>query len=72
MDLGENKDLHRFPSVQDEKRWTMTPQLNCQEKPMDRTHEYTLQKTHRFRPGEQPTIDLRHFLMPESLVLNHT
>ena len=37
MDLGESKDLHRFPSVQDGKRWTLTPQLNYRQKRMDKT-----------------------------------
>ena len=72
MDLGESRNLHRLPSVQHGKRLTLTPQLNCRQKPMDRAHEYMLDKTYRFRLGEQPALDLRHFPMSESLILNYT
>ena len=30
-----------------------------------------LDKTHRFRSGEQPALDLRQFLTSERLILNH-
>ena len=72
MDFRRSRDLHRFPSAHDGKWWKLTPHENCRQKPMDRIHEYMLNKTNRFRSGEQPAPDLRHFPMSEILILNHT
>ena len=37
MDLEEKNNLKRFPTVRDEKRQTLTLQLNYRQKPMDKT-----------------------------------
>ena len=64
--MGKIEDLHRFPSIQAAKWWTLTQQLEQGQKPVD-----TLDKTHRLRSAEQPAPDRRHFPMSESFILIH-
>ena len=72
MDLGKNKDIHRFPSVQDGKTVDFDSAAGLPtETDGQNTREYTLNNTHRFRSGGKLEPDLRHFPMSEDLIIDY-